>query len=515
LATSDPQRTVAIGLDGCSWNVLEPLLATGELPCLAGLRERGAFGVLESTIPFYTGPAWASFATGCSPAAHGIYDFMMVREGGRLGVATQHDLRRGTYYEQLAREGRRSVLVNLPLDLYGSENTVIVNSWLTAGDERRILPRELSTTYASELAAYQSYPTTFNAPFAEHVAELCALEQSRFDLVRELFLREEWDHFFVLFSSTDWLGHAGTGRFLASDGEAVEAFVRLYRQLDGYVGWLSEQAPDATMVVLSDHGQCEETDFVKVNAVLRELGFVKTLGERPGARTVPSALGPLRRVRPARALGRRLRSATGRAGVEVLTPRLARNVDLAASSAFSPTTASYAVYTRDLGDDDIETIRESLESISLDDGRSALDGIWPFDELYGGADAGAPTLVFAPAGGVRPSIEVDGRIVGPAPRAGRGAHQRDGILLVGGPHARSRELPVTSLCDVTPTLLWAMGAAVPECDGRVLFEAFVDDFASRPQVTSSSVEPAPRGSEGQDDAEEAEVVGRLKALGYL
>ena len=53
-------RTLVIGLDGCSWNVLEPLLETGELPNLSALREQGASGVLESTVPFYTGPAWAS-----------------------------------------------------------------------------------------------------------------------------------------------------------------------------------------------------------------------------------------------------------------------------------------------------------------------------------------------------------------------------------------------------------------------------------------------------------------------
>src|SRR3712207_6369405 len=103
-------RTLAIGLDGCSWNVLEPLLETGELPNLTRLREEGAHGVLESTIPFYTGPAWASFATGASPAAHGIYDFMLLREGDRMSVARATDLRRTTYYEELGREGKRSVL---------------------------------------------------------------------------------------------------------------------------------------------------------------------------------------------------------------------------------------------------------------------------------------------------------------------------------------------------------------------------------------------------------------------
>ena len=116
-------KTIAIGLDGCSWNVLEPLLDTGQLPNLARLRDEGASGVLESTVPFFTGPAWASFATGASPAAHGIYDFMTVREDGSLKVAHQGDLRWPTYYEQLGGEGVRCVLINLPLDQDGCVGT--------------------------------------------------------------------------------------------------------------------------------------------------------------------------------------------------------------------------------------------------------------------------------------------------------------------------------------------------------------------------------------------------------
>jgi predicted AlkP superfamily phosphohydrolase/phosphomutase len=207
-------RTIAIGLDGCSWNVLEPLLATGELPHLSALCSEGAYGVLESTVPFYTGPAWASFATGASPAAHGIYDFMMLRPEGRLSVARQSDLRRLTYYQQLGREGRRSVLVNLPIDQDGCDGAVIVNSWLTDSDARRILPVGKRERYASALDAYINYPTTFDAPLAEHAAELCTIEERRLSLAQELITGEEWDHFFVLLSSTDWLAHAAAGRFL-------------------------------------------------------------------------------------------------------------------------------------------------------------------------------------------------------------------------------------------------------------------------------------------------------------
>ena len=205
------------------------------------------------------------------------------------------------------------------------------------------------------LEAYRNYPTTFSAPLPAHLDDLCALEASRFDLARELFLHEEWDHFFVLFSSTDWLGHKALGRFLAGDSEARAAFLRLYRQLDGYVGWLIDHAPDALVALLSDHGQCEETHVVHVNALLRELGLVQVLRERParvnellageeGLRTtieVPQALGALRSIPPLRASARVLKRLLRRTlNVELLTPRHALDVDRVLSRAFTPTIAS-------------------------------------------------------------------------------------------------------------------------------------------------------------------------------
>ena len=154
------ERTIAIGLDGVSWNILDPLLETGRLPRLQELRERGSSGVLESTVPFFTGAAWASFATGASPGAHGIYDFMTLRPDLSLSVAHQGDLRRPTYYQHLGHAGRRSVLVNMPLDQFGSAETVIVNSWLTDDPARRILPVGRMEQYAALLAPYKVFPGT-------------------------------------------------------------------------------------------------------------------------------------------------------------------------------------------------------------------------------------------------------------------------------------------------------------------------------------------------------------------
>jgi hypothetical protein len=200
----------------------------------------------------------------------------------------------------------------------------------------------------------------------------------------------------------------------------------------------------------------------------------------------------------------------------VVTPQHGSTVDRVLSRAFTPTTASYAVYTRDCSDTELEAIRDGMLAMRLEDGRAAFDGVWTFEELYGRpVPEGGPTFLFAPATGVRPSTHVRTPAVERAPEAGRGAHQRDGIVLLGGPDVEHRDLGVAALYDVTPTLMWSMGAGVlAEGDGRVLFEAFSDAFAASQEVREVQGGEIERVASGDEDAA-GEVTARLRALGYI
>jgi hypothetical protein len=202
-----------------------------------------------------------------------------------------------------------------------------------------------------------------------------------------------------------------------------------------------------------------------------------------------------------------------------VTPLTGLEVDRVLSKAFTPTTASYAIYTRDLPEPELRAIADQLAGLVLPDGRPALDGIWTYEELYGRQPRAreiAPALVFAPASGVRPSVRAQTPVIEPAGDPGRGAHQRDGILILGGPHvAAGRELGTISLYDVTPTLMWTMGAGIPaDGDGRVLFEAFAEDYAAiQPlhEVDGGDIERSGDADAGGD----GEVTARLRALGYI
>src|SRR5690349_18192034 len=68
-------RVVLIGLDGASWNILDPLLAAGRLPHLDALLRRGVTADMQTVEPLDSPEEWTSIGTGRSPAAHGVTNF--------------------------------------------------------------------------------------------------------------------------------------------------------------------------------------------------------------------------------------------------------------------------------------------------------------------------------------------------------------------------------------------------------------------------------------------------------
>jgi predicted AlkP superfamily phosphohydrolase/phosphomutase len=77
-ATPAPQanRVVVLGFDGAEPSIVDAMLAAGELPNLAKLRDQGCYNRLGSSNPPQSPTAWSSFATCKNPGNHGIYDFL-------------------------------------------------------------------------------------------------------------------------------------------------------------------------------------------------------------------------------------------------------------------------------------------------------------------------------------------------------------------------------------------------------------------------------------------------------
>lgn len=67
---------VILGFDGVDPDIVETMLAGGELPHMAKLRNQGCFKPLGTSNPPMTPTAWSSFITCRKPGNHGIYDIL-------------------------------------------------------------------------------------------------------------------------------------------------------------------------------------------------------------------------------------------------------------------------------------------------------------------------------------------------------------------------------------------------------------------------------------------------------
>ncbi len=74
--TGDGGRVVVLGFDGVDPRLVERWIASGHLPHLAALSERGGLGALGSTSPPNSPVAWSTFASGRDPSEHGVFGFI-------------------------------------------------------------------------------------------------------------------------------------------------------------------------------------------------------------------------------------------------------------------------------------------------------------------------------------------------------------------------------------------------------------------------------------------------------
>lgn len=72
------QKIIVLGMDGLSWNVINPLIKEGKLPNIANLINKGSSGIIKcSELKYldFSSALWNSIATGKSVEKHGIKDF--------------------------------------------------------------------------------------------------------------------------------------------------------------------------------------------------------------------------------------------------------------------------------------------------------------------------------------------------------------------------------------------------------------------------------------------------------
>jgi predicted AlkP superfamily phosphohydrolase/phosphomutase len=279
-------RALVIGLD-CAAPQLVFERWADELPTLRDLTARGRFGVLRSSDPPITVPAWSVMTSSRNAGALGFYGFRNRRDHSYDGLvfADSRAVRVPRVWDLLSASGRPVVVLGVPQTYPVSRvNGVMVSCFLTPDTEtvQWTYPAELEAEIESLVGRYLLDVENFRTDDKERLLrEIEEMTAKRFQVAEHLLDTRPWDLFFMVEMGTDRLHH-GFWRFfdpehrLYEPGNVYEtAALDYYRALDAKLGRLLGHVDgDTAVLVVSDHGAKRMDGGICVNEWLRREGYL-------------------------------------------------------------------------------------------------------------------------------------------------------------------------------------------------------------------------------------------------
>lgn len=547
-------RVLVIGLDGATWDVLNPLMRDGKLPHLKKLLAKSAQGVLMSSIPPVTAAAWTCFSTGKNPGKHGLVDFVYFPEHGyRVTIANSTTRAAATIWNLLSDRDMRVGVVSVPMT-YPPErvNGVMVTDMMTPNAQAQYTyPPELKQELLDKVGPFVITPGEGENPSQPltYLDKVRADVRGSADYALYLLRKEPYDFFMYVFGITDILQHqfwylleADPKTLNESDRVIRDKVIAVFGQVDDGVGKMLEQADENTTVVLmSDHGFGPMKGFMHVNNFLLERGYLvlkqgamstlKRAMFRAGVtpQNVHLTLKALkldlrRRVNRGRAYGMLRRFFLSFDDVDWTRTRafalghigqIYINLEGRQPNGVVRPGAEY----EDLRDE----IRTELCKLKHPDtGEQLIARVLNREEIYHGELLDyTPDMLLLPADfkylAFGESEFASNKLVGPA-LGHTGHHRLEGVGALSGPHiCAGAAIQNASLMDLAPTILYALGLPIPpDMDGRVLTEAFEPDFVNQTTMQYDTVNAVRTDFGGTySDEEEEEVTQRLADLGYI
>lgn len=559
---NERNKLLIVGLDGGTWNYLNPLLDQGDLPTLSGLVNSGVSGVLESTMPPITPTAWGSIVTGKNPGKHGVFNFLTWDASRAVFAPTASTQRSGKpFWRYLNSSGLRVGLVNVPFTYpiepidgfvvagFGaptSAGDLVFPAEARAGIEARfgkikpaIDPREVEDGSLEGLLAAER-------ELQAHQVEIALNMAKEFDvhvLVINLMLLDHANH---------WM-------------PSMELVNQAIRYCDSDINKLITGFEPETVMLLSDHGSRRPKGTLLLANWLHDQGYLsyKTRAPQERADAINWVLAhwfqsrlrwkglPERLVRriALRAIAWMPRFLAGRfwRQVEASMPGAAHfvensdQVDAGRSIVYPGSVFSGLLY---LGGESVAT--PAMESVDqepsyLTDVACQLEGLQDphskqsiFSHVHlgkdiyrGQAERMTPALVLdfydsdwnvsTRAYDFSQSSDRNGYF---ASGDGEfGSHHPDGMYIFSGPNFKKvQKTARQSILDVATTIHYLTGVAIPsDYDGQVMMDLLPSETLERLNVSHQEPDNKITSSEGRvyTDDETQEIESQLRALGYI
>lgn len=516
-----------VGLDGATWDLIDPMLERGELPHLASLIEDGTRAVMLSEEPTISPSLWATVATGVPREVHGIINFTEKIPGSydEIEVGPAHR-RAPAIWDLVGAAGGRSWVLSW-FGSYPAEpiSGVYLSKGLDPGapGPGQVQPPDAENTVVAGASRRVAGFRADRIARTEFLDRTVTDDARTMALLEELSVRDEADFVAVYLAGIDVVQHVtwkhmdpryepfpGEGPPLPEMADVIPSY---YRYVDRLLGRMIELAPTGTtFVIVSDHGggamEPSRAFHFQLDVLLRMLGYARSDPADPGridpGRTKALTISELYRD----------------------TQRIWLNLEETEARGTVPLEAAPAT---------AREIAERLASLRTDSGEPLFESVdLRLDREPWRPGDPAIEVRFSRAALLARTVVDRGRELDFSPVRLRhsdvsGGHRLEGIFVANGPAVRPGRLerPAT-LYNVAPTVLYLLG--LPQ-DRRMLRHAPPEggllELAVRPEVLEARAPAMVEAYAGADwpvlradapsvrDPSRDESLEKLRTLGYL
>jgi predicted AlkP superfamily phosphohydrolase/phosphomutase len=535
-----PNKAFVLGLDGASPEFLEQLMGNGLMPNLKRLHSEGTSGVLHSTKPPFTAPAWVSCCSGVNPGKHGIFGFT-TRQNGELNrsLISSRSVRTRRIWHYINGSGKSVGLINIPIT-YPVEpvDGFMVPCFLTpSGKKNFTYPKNLYRELLEAIGQYiinvkiAGRQLAGEQAYSDFLDDILFSTQKRFEAMRFLYEKYTPDFFMVVFTCLDKIQHK-CWKYLDNTSPLYHSplasrirprLLQVYYLVDEIIAFIiANLDSNTTLYIVSDHGFGPYDKRVYLNKWLLDSDFLRV-------RKTKLFLSKLRtRVKLAKDPFVNLNLALAKRSVEEF-------YDPKKTLFYCGDVYEQGVYFNHQrkgfsGDvnaykDQCERLKQAMLSlIDPSSGDKLVDEVRFRDEIYWG-----PYLHLAPDISVKmrnysylinKGIPLKSNTFLQPVEGPEGCHRPEGIFIAYGSSIKPANKVEASIFDVTPTILYNLGIPVAaEMDGRILTDIFHPAYVAARKTEYRNAEVYLDHGDPQlrhhRDRDEIEIKARLKDLGYF
>lgn len=548
-------RVLIIGLDSATFDVIDELMESSELPNFSKICHGGVRAEMISTYPPRTAPGWVTLMTGQNPGRHGIFDFWFRKVNGYDTVldrlVTSANYAGNTFFDILSKSNKHvgSLFVPMTFPTWEINGEMVVGPPLAPDTDAAL---SYPPGFHKELGIEQNihlFPPSIEKGVArdETINDLLRMEEARADVALKLWKSGDYDCLMFVLESIDIVQH-NIWRFFEDEAqnEFKETIPAFYRKADSIIGEiLNILEEDDILFVVSDHGMTSHPKICfNTNAWLANNGWLSVSKNRASmTRLVRNGRDILHTMLPERFyiwLKEKIKSN------ESSITKGVRMGDQGTLAIEWVKTSAYRVPMQDpplegimlnivgrqpegfVSDDSAEKICLQIkeELLNLKDpsnGISIVKAVHKRDELYQGPMANEmPDLIIEFVDGYKADSGLLTDYFTPTSRIDilrlSGTHALNGIFMAfGKPFANGKSIKPISIQDFAPTLLFSMNQPIPSfMDGKIQTELFHQKFleCNKVNIQDMNLDKRQDGFNYTPD-DVASIEKKLKGLGYL